>query len=118
MTAADLVDAPDGLQVMIRSSKTDQKGKGQEIAIPRGYMIRPVEHVEAWLTASGIPKGRCSVPCLKGSRLQAVPLTSHSAAQILKAYAKRGWTRQRIASAGRSSATGSKNPAFSSTAAA
>jgi hypothetical protein len=36
LPVADLVDAPDGLRVMIRRSKTDQEGEGQEIAIPRG----------------------------------------------------------------------------------
>jgi len=89
LTVADLVDAPDGYRVMIRRSKTDQEGEGQEIAIPRGYRIRPVEHVQAWLAAAGITDGPLFRAVLKGGRLQAVPLTPHSAAQIVKTYAKR-----------------------------
>ena len=38
---------------------------------------------------SGITEGPISRPVLKGSRLQTVTLTPHSAAQIVKAYAKR-----------------------------
>jgi hypothetical protein len=47
LTVADLVDAPDGYRVMIRRSKTDQEGEGQEIAIPRGCRIEPVKLVQA-----------------------------------------------------------------------
>ena len=41
----------------IRRSKTDQEGAGQEIAIPRGHHIRPVETLQAWLAAAGITEG-------------------------------------------------------------
>jgi integrase len=36
LEVADLVEAPDGYRVLIRRSKTDQEGQGQEIAIPAG----------------------------------------------------------------------------------
>jgi hypothetical protein len=32
--------------VTIRRSKGDQEGHGQEIAIPRGYKLRPVEALQ------------------------------------------------------------------------
>lgn len=89
LTVADLVDAPDGYRITIRQSKTDQEAAGQEIAIPRGYRIRPVQHVQEWLAASGITEGAVFRPVLKGNRVQAEALTPHSAAQIVKAYAKR-----------------------------
>ena len=57
LTVADLTEVPDGLRVLIRRSKTDQTGEGQEIAIPRGYRLRPVEAVQAWLDAAGITEG-------------------------------------------------------------
>jgi hypothetical protein len=38
-------------------SKTDQEGRGQEIAISRGYRLRPVEAVQAWLAAAEINSG-------------------------------------------------------------
>ncbi len=37
----DLTETPDGLRVLIRYSRTDQEGQGQEVAIPRGYGPQP-----------------------------------------------------------------------------
>jgi hypothetical protein len=45
----DITETPDGLRVRIRRSETNQEGQGQEIAIPRGYRLRPVEAVQAWI---------------------------------------------------------------------
>ena len=53
----DLAETPDGLRVLIRRSKGDQEGQGQEIAIPRGAKLRPVEALQAWLTTAGIASG-------------------------------------------------------------
>jgi hypothetical protein len=41
LEVTDLVEVADGLRVVIRHSKTDQEGQGAEIAIPRGYRLRP-----------------------------------------------------------------------------
>ena len=89
LEVADLTEVPDGLRVRIRRSKTDQEGEGAEIAIPRGYRLRPVEAVQAWLAAAEISAGPVFRPVLKGGRVQGVPLTPHSAAQIVKTYAGR-----------------------------
>ena len=70
---ADLAETPDGLRV------------GAEIAIPRGYRLRPVEALQAWLAAAEINAGHVFRPVLKGGRVQAVPLTPRSAAQIARA---------------------------------
>jgi integrase len=59
LEVADLTEVPDGLRILIRRSKGDQEGQGQEVAIPRGYRLRPVEAVQAWLRAE-CP--HCSVP--------------------------------------------------------
>jgi hypothetical protein len=48
----DLSEVPDGLRVRIRRSKTDRSGEGHEIAIPRGYRLRPVEAVQTSATSS------------------------------------------------------------------
>jgi site-specific recombinase XerD len=85
----DLTEAPDGLRVRIRRSKTDQSGEGHEIAIPRGYRLRPIEAVQAWLAAAEIGSGPLFRPVLKGGRLQSAPLSAFSAAQIVKHYAVR-----------------------------
>jgi len=89
LEVADLTEVPDGLRVRIRRSKTDQEGEGAEIAIPRGYRLRPVEAVQTWLAAAEISTGPVFRPVPKGGRVQGVPLTPHSAAQIVKAYASR-----------------------------
>ncbi len=83
----DLTETPDGLRVLIRHSKTDQEGQGQEVAIPRGYRLRPVEAVQAWLAARGDHRGP-SVPArAERQRLQAVALKAPSVAVIVQRYA-------------------------------
>jgi site-specific recombinase XerD len=89
LEVADLTEAPDGLRVLIRRSKGDQEGEGAEIAIPRGYRLRPVEAVQAWLAAAEISDGPLFRPVLKGGRIQREPLSAFSAAQIVKRYAER-----------------------------
>ena len=87
LEVADLAETPDGLRVTIRRSKTDQEGQGQEVAIPRGYRLRPVEAVQTWLAAAEISSGPVFRPVLKGQRVQAVPLTpsrTDSAARTVK----------------------------------
>jgi hypothetical protein len=83
----DLAECPDGLRVTIRHSKTDQEGEGQEIAIPRGYCLCPVEAVLAWLAAAEITTGPIFRRVLKGGRISAAPLSPFSAAEIVKHYA-------------------------------
>jgi site-specific recombinase XerC len=53
----DLTEVADGFRVTIRRSKTDQTGEGQEIVIPRGLKIRPVEAVQGYLKAAGVVDG-------------------------------------------------------------
>ena len=88
LSVEDLAEVPDGLRVMIRRSKTDQEAQGQEIAIPRGYRLRPVETLQTWLAAAEINSGPRFRPVLKGNRLQNVALTDRSVAQIVKYYAE------------------------------
>jgi hypothetical protein len=47
LEVADLTEAPNGLRVSIRRSKSDPEGQGSGIAIPRGCRLRPVEAVQA-----------------------------------------------------------------------
>ena len=39
LDVSDLTETPVGLRVLIRRSKGDQEGQGQEVAIPRGYRL-------------------------------------------------------------------------------
>jgi integrase len=70
----DLNEVGDGLRVVIRRSKTDPAGEGQEIAIPRGYHLRPVETLQAWLCAAAISAGPVFRPVNKGSKVSPGPL--------------------------------------------
>jgi site-specific recombinase XerD len=81
---ADLVEAPDGYRVLIWHSKTDQEGQGQEVAIPRGYRLRPVEAVQTWLAAAEINDGPVFRPVLK----QPVAPKDHAVASVVKKYAE------------------------------
>jgi integrase len=80
----DLAEVPNGLRVTIRRSKTDQEGQGHEIAIPRGYRLRPVEAVQAWLAAAEINSGPVFRAVLKGGRMQEAPLSDRAVATIVK----------------------------------
>jgi integrase len=86
LQVADLRAVPDGLRVTIRRSKTDQEGIGAEVAIPRGYRLRPVEAVEAWLAAAAITDGPLFRRVARGSRVGDLALTPHAVPNILKGY--------------------------------
>jgi site-specific recombinase XerD len=89
LNVADLTEHPDGFRVMIRQSKGDQESAGQEIAIPRGYRLRPCEVVQAWLTAADISSGPVFRPMLGSKRVLPIPLQPKAVLAIVKRYAKR-----------------------------
>jgi site-specific recombinase XerD len=87
LTVADLTEVPDGYRVLIRRSKTDQTGEGQEIVIPRGLRIRPVEAVQTWLQAAGIAEGILFRPVKRGGLVRPWGLRGHDVALVTKRYA-------------------------------
>ena len=87
----DLVEVADGLRVLIRRSKTDQTGEGQEVAIPRGYKLRPVEAVQAWLAVAEISNGPVFRSVARGGRVGTEALSPYAASLVIK---------QRIAAVG------------------
>jgi site-specific recombinase XerD len=87
LRVADLVAVPDGFRVTIRRSKTDQTGEGQEIVIPRGLRIRPVEAVQTWLQAAGIADGLLLRAVHRGGHVRPWGLCGHDVALIVKRYA-------------------------------
>ncbi len=89
----DLTAAPDGLRVRIRRSKGDQEGIGQEIAIPHGARLRPVEAVSAWLDAAGIERGPVFRRINKGERVGTEALTAEVVALVVQRYAERAGFR-------------------------
>jgi integrase len=86
---ADISEAPDGLRVLIRRSKTDQEGQGQEIAIPRGYRLRPVEALQTWLDAAGITAGPVFRSVSKSGKVGDGPLDHDSFGAVIKKLAAR-----------------------------
>jgi integrase len=86
---ADLTETPDGLMVLVRRSKGDQEGQGQEVAIPHGYRLRPVEAVQTWLAAAEISQGPVFRAVALGGKVANSALTPDCAARVVKAYARR-----------------------------
>jgi site-specific recombinase XerD len=96
LNVTDLIEVADGLRVVIRHSKTDQEGQGAEIAIPRGYRLRPVEAVQTWLAAAEISAGPVFRSVALGCRIGTVALSPYAASLVIK---------QRIAAIGLDPAT-------------
>jgi site-specific recombinase XerD len=89
LNVEDITEMPDGLRVLIRRSKGDQEGLGQEIAIPRGYKLRPVEALQPWLAAAEIESGAIFRPVLLGGRVQPKAMTPECFSRRVKLYAER-----------------------------
>ena len=89
LDVSDLTEVVDGLRVLIRRSKGDQEGQGQEVAIPRGYRLRPVEALQTWLAAAEISAGPVFRAVALGGSVSRVALADDSAARIVKRYARR-----------------------------
>jgi site-specific recombinase XerD len=88
LNVEDLADDPEGLRVTIRKSKTDQEGRGQEIAIPHGRHLKPVAAVKAWIAAAGITNGPLFRPVSRSGTVRGgARLTDRSIADIVKRYA-------------------------------
>ena len=58
LRVGDLAWPPEGLVLTLRRSKTDQEGRGRQVAIPRGRHAHtcPVRAVEGWMEAAGLGK--------------------------------------------------------------
>jgi integrase len=75
---------------------TSTNGQGAEIAIPRGYRLRPVEAVQTWLAAAEISAGPVFRSVARGGRVGAEALSPYAASLV---------TKQRIAAVGLDPAT-------------
>ena len=79
----------DGLSIRIASSKTNQEGEGQIVAIPRvpGSPYCPVQAVRDWLTAAEIHQGAVFRRFHRGDALSKTRLTGQSVALPIKELA-------------------------------
>ena len=73
--------------ITIRKSKTDQTGRGQQIAIPEGKHLKPIDKLQAWLQASGITEGYLFQTMRRGDTLRGRPLHHSDIPRLLKRYA-------------------------------
>lgn len=87
----DLQSVDEGLRVRIASSKTDQTGQGQIVAIPRvndsGYC--PVQATSDWMTAASIGSGPLFRRMHRGDSVGRARLTAQSVALVIKELALR-----------------------------
>jgi integrase len=89
LAALDLEDVSlteAGLKVLVRFSKADQEGRGQEVGVHRGETPAtcPVAAREAWLACRGRGEGPLFQRVLKGGRVRSVRLCDRSIARIVK----------------------------------
>jgi site-specific recombinase XerD len=88
LTVEDIEQAPGGIRLHVRRSKTDQEGHGQIIGIPDGgTRIQPLAALRAWLAASGITSGPIFRRVLKGNGGIGERLHPGSVADLVKRYA-------------------------------
>lgn len=86
-----LKQRPEGLVLLIASSKTDQEGEGQTLAIPRvpDSLYCPVQAVLDWLVVAEIGSGALFRRMHRGDTLGSSRLTDQSVALVIKRLALR-----------------------------
>jgi integrase len=85
----DLRFTPEGLEVTLRRSKTDQEGAGHTKALPYAAnpSLCPVRALRAWLDAAGIKGGPLFREVNRHGQVSAAALSGRSVARIIKATA-------------------------------
>jgi site-specific recombinase XerD len=88
LDVADIERVAEGIIVKKRRSKTDQEGRGKDIAVPFGRKLRPVEALDDWLASAGISEGPIFRPVDEKDRVVARRLSAQSVALIVKKLAR------------------------------
>jgi site-specific recombinase XerD len=86
LDADHVTERNEGLSILIASSKTDQEGLGQIVAIPRvtGSPYCPVQAVLDWITVAGITTGPVFRRLHRGDTVGKSRLSPQSVALIIK----------------------------------
>ena len=92
---ADVRLVKEGAWLTIRSSKTDQDGEGQIIAIPNGNTILPIARLNAWLTVRGQAPGPLFTRTAPTGVMTLLPMSDRAIARIVQKYAARAGARPR-----------------------
>jgi site-specific recombinase XerD len=87
----DLVEVPEGLEVLVRRSQTDQQGEGAVLAIPYGQHAAtcPVRAWRAWLAAAGISDGPAFRAVDRHGNVGTGRLSDRTVARVVKRAAER-----------------------------
>ena len=85
VTLADIVTKPAGLLLTVRSSKTDQEGQGQVVAVAHGSNLAtdPIAALAAWRKLRGDQPGALFTR-IWASRISDQPLGNHVVARLLR----------------------------------
>lgn len=86
---ADLSFVDEGLEVLVRRSKTDQEGKGIKKRIPYGSNLEtcPIRSLKAWMDGAGIEDGKVFRAITRHSTVNG-SLSAQSVALVVKARAE------------------------------
>jgi integrase len=80
---------PEGLTILIPTSKTDQSHQVQFCATPYGdQLLCPLVSLKAWLDCFGILKDPIFREIKKDGKLMDISLTAHSVSHIIRKHAK------------------------------
>ena len=86
LSMRDVVFTPEGLEVTLRRSKTDQEGRSRLVALPfSGFpALCPVRVLKAWLEAANIEAGPLFRSVTRHGHIEATALTGRSLSRIVK----------------------------------
>lgn len=89
LDVSDLEFVAEGVVIRLRRSKTDQEGKGREIAIPYiGRRHCPCRALQAWLRDSGIEEGAVFRRIDKAEQVLSARLSAQSVSGVIKRLAE------------------------------
>jgi integrase len=81
----DIDHVRQGIVVTLRTSKTDQEGKGRKIGIPFGRTKWcPVQHLAEWLSLARIASGPIFLSIAKGGRIASSRLSAEAVCLVVK----------------------------------
>ncbi len=91
LNVEDIEEAPRGIIVRVRRSKTDQVGEGAEVAIPYGRSPEtcPVRTLIAWVEAAGIESGPLFRSVTKGDHVTDQAMSAKSVSRVIKRSCRR-----------------------------
>lgn len=87
----DITDVPEGMEIMVPRSKTDQGGEGQVCAIPRSHdaLLCPIAALTAWRERSGDQVDHVFRQITAGGRVLGAAIKPHQVNVIIKSIASR-----------------------------